>query len=124
MTKAKLTPVDVAIKTGYSLMHIYVLLRSGQIPGAMKVDGEWRIPAGVFEARRARRSKNEKASASTEALSNRTLGKSTRRRELVRRSFVLVPILKGGHSDGKFPSALYLIELVHGVLFDLRGRSA
>jgi len=46
MTKAQieeLSPTEYSKRTGISLGHLYVLLRTGRLPDAYKKDGQWRI---------------------------------------------------------------------------------
>lgn len=38
------SPRERAIREGVSLNWIYMRLATGRIPGAVKVDGQWRLP--------------------------------------------------------------------------------
>ncbi len=45
-----MTVVEVAVRYGWTLAHVYNLVRAGRLPGAFKEDGEWKVPQGALKA--------------------------------------------------------------------------
>ena len=42
--------VQVAVKRGWTLAHVYNLVRAGRLPGAFKENGEWKVPQAALSA--------------------------------------------------------------------------
>jgi hypothetical protein len=40
--------VQVAVKRGWTLAHVYNLVRAGRLPGAFKENGEWKVPQAAL----------------------------------------------------------------------------
>jgi hypothetical protein len=45
-----MTVVQVAVKRGWTLAHVYNLIRAGRLPGAFKESGEWKVPQAALDA--------------------------------------------------------------------------
>jgi helix-turn-helix protein len=43
-----MTVVQVAVKRGWTLAHVYNLVRAGRLPGAFKENGEWKVPQAAL----------------------------------------------------------------------------
>jgi len=55
-----LTVRGTAISLGVTLTHVYNLVRAERLPGAVKVDGEWKVPQAALNTYLERRRRREK----------------------------------------------------------------
>jgi excisionase family DNA binding protein len=75
MTKevATLTVRQAAVQFGYTIPYLYSLLHMERIPGAYRVDGEWRLPLAALKEHQTKRGRRTKPVPGQRTQSNQSV---------------------------------------------------